>query len=68
MVLVVHNMFTEIRTKSLSWKSQEEPCGIHERFRNLSAWLRDHVIVTSLIIFLCSAGPRLVPYLVARFR
>ena len=55
--------------QKMSWKSQEEPCGIRrERFRNLSAWLRDHVIVDFIDHLPLFGRPTSVPYLVARFR
>ncbi len=38
---------------------QESHAAPPGRFYNLSAWLRDHIIVASLIIFFCAAAPRL---------
>ena len=47
-------------SRSYSETSEEEShAALPGRFYNFSAWLRDHVIVASLIIFFCAAAPRL---------
>ena len=56
----MRNMFSSVRTSTHVPKSKAEH---HNDFRglflNLSAWLRDHVILASLIILMCSLAPRL---------